>query len=597
MTLFPLNPLRDIRTQLPPLAVEVLPPPQLSAAQQTVVQSLLSGNYNEWESEFAARRGIAELDRFLEARVRDLSPVFPLPGVSTAVALVKRERESNRQVYVASDFDVDGVTSSTIIADTLKAIGLTITADAPCRHQEGYGLNERMIQEAARLGCKLLFALDFGTSQNDLITAAQRRGIDIVVIDHHKLPRSGAPQAAAFINPHQLGGAFCEMCAAGLSWMFARELARQFPAAPIPLERLQQLAAIGTVADVVPLTGDNRILVRHALAQPISDPGIVTLCHALGIKDTILCSSDIAFQIGPVLNAPGRMLSFGARQCLDLLQGRAEDPTVTALTLGDWNRMRKGRVRSDFEIALRQFARSPQDRAVVVASDRFDPGVAGIVASQLTEYLQRPSAVIAWDGKEYGRASVRSGEVFNAFSALDTLQQQAITAGRKQFVRFGGHAAAAGFTIRKNDLETFRKGFIQEAERQLGIFTPRRITADFQLNFTDLCENAPRILNALQRCEPFGQGNPSPILYVDAVQVQSINKVGTEHLVLELTDGHRKMKGYLWRGLGHPIEQACGKTISLGCRIGTFLISTKDACRREIGLEIVGYGAPSAPSP
>jgi len=590
MTLFPVNPLRDIRTQLPQLAIQVLPPPQLSSAQQTVMQTLLRGNHNEWESEFAARRGISDPDRFLQAQAGDLSPVFPLPGVRTAIELVKREREANRPVYVAGDFDVDGITSSTIITDTLKALGLTVTADAPCRHQEGYGLNERMIKEAASLGCKLLFALDFGTSQNDLISAARTRSIDIVVIDHHKLPRSGPPQAAAFINPHQTGGAFCEMCAAGLSWMFARELAREFPDAPIPLERLQQLAAIGTVADVVPLRGDNRILTRHALAQPISDPGIATLCHELGMKSDRLSTADIAFQIGPALNAPGRMLSFGARECLALLQGRSEDPTVTALTLSDWNRMRKERVRSDFEIALKQFALSPQDRAVVVASDRFDPGVAGIVAAQLTEHLQRPSAVIAWCSKDQGRASVRSGELFNAFSALDTLQQQAISNGRRQFVGFGGHAAAAGFTIRKDDFESFRKGFIQEAQKQLGPPTPRRSTADFQLQFTDLCENASRIISALERCGPFGQGNPAPLLYVDGVMVRSVTKAGAAHLVLELTDGHRSMKGYLWRGVGHPLAQACGKTVALGCHLDWFLNSVNGSLRREIGLQIVGPG-------
>lgn len=580
----------DIRLHMPPNPVEVLPPTVLTPAQQQVVESLLRNNCNEWESSFVARRGIAAPHRFLEAKANDLSPALHLPGVPQAIDLVMRERKASRPVYVASDFDVDGITASTIITDTLKAIGLSVSSDAPCRHQEGYGLNERMIKEAASLGCKLLFALDFGTSQNDLITAARGRGIDIVVIDHHKLPRSGPPQAAAFINPHQTGGAFCEMCAAGLSWMFARELAREFPDAPIPLERLQQLAAIGTVADVVALTGDNRILTRHALAQLISDPGIATLCHELGMKSERLSATDIAFQIGPALNAPGRMLSFGARECLELLQGRSENPAATALTLSDWNRMRKERVRSDFEIALKQFALSPQDRAVVVASDRFDPGVAGIVAAQLTEHLQRPSAVIAWCNKDQGRASVRSGEVFNAFSALDTLQQQAISNGRRQFVGFGGHAAAAGFTIRKDDFDSFRKGFIQEAQKQLGPPTPRRIAADFQLQFTDLCENAPSIISALERCGPFGQGNPAPLLYIDGVMVRAVTKAGAEHLVLDLTDGHRSMKGYLWRGVGHPLAQACGKIVALGCHLDWFLNSANGSLRQEIGLQIVGPG-------
>jgi single-stranded-DNA-specific exonuclease len=581
----------DIRKQLGPLSSEVLPPQPLSTQQQEEITRLLKNGCNEWESTFVVRRGITAPLRFLIDPEQDLSPTFNLPGVTPAISLIRREVQAKRPVYVASDFDVDGITSSSIIADALKALGLAVYTDAPCRHTEGYGLNQRMIQEAAASGCKLLCALDFGTSQADLVASARARGIDVIIIDHHQLARSGPPGGAVFINPHHHGVAFSEMCAAGLCWLFVRELAREFPQSPIALHRLQQLAAIGTVADVVPLLHNNRAITRHALATAIQDPGIRTLCEEMGVAGHTLSSTDIGFALGPVLNAPGRMSPFGARECLALLQGQAEYPAIAAQSLIEWNRMRKERVRLDFRLALEQSAKSPNDRAIVVASHQFDPGVAGIVASQLTEHLQRPSAVIAWCEKNLGRASVRSGEVFNAHAALDSLQQQAAGHGRRQFTRFGGHAAAAGFTIHKDEFDAFRNGFIKEAESQLGVFTPRRITADFAVDFPTLCEDAQRILFALQRCEPFGQGNPAPVIFVDAVKIASVARIGSDHILVELTDGKRKMKGYIWRGLGHPLEKACGKSVSLGCRLGTFLSPSNGALRRELGLEIVGVGS------
>lgn len=580
----------DLRTLLPPIPATVTSPPPLTLSELQSLSILESQGYNSFEAEFCIRRQIDNPQSFLSSGFDALSSKFNLQGVDTAIKLIQREVSAKRPIFIASDFDADGITAAAIVSKALQGLGVSTIADTPCRHTEGYGLNKRMIDAAVRLQCRLLLALDFGTSQTETIDYAKRQGIDIIVIDHHKLPRSGPPTAAAFINPQDLGRHFTEMCAAGLCWMFARELSRQSPEAAINLAALGQIAAIGTVADVVPLREDNRILVRSAFESAIIDPDLALLIAETGIPTYGIGSDEIGFILGPVLNAPGRMAPFGARECLELLRGESDSPRQLAKSLIEWNRLRKERVQHDFEIALKQVLARPGDRAIVVASSQFDPGVAGIVASRLTEHLQRPSAVIAWCEKAGGRASVRSGLGFHAFNALDALQQSAATHGRKQFERFGGHAAAAGFTIRQSEFESFRSGFIQQAELQLGLFKPQSRGADFSIDFASLCKDSTKLLQALRRCGPYGQGNEAPVWYVDAVRIDAIKRIGADHLLFDLSARGEKMNGYLWHGVGHPLAKEIGRSVALGVKLSELRLPDSGGTRKQLALEIVGVG-------
>jgi single-stranded-DNA-specific exonuclease len=580
----------DIREILPPIPVHVTPPPPLNLSQLQSMSVLESQGCNPLEAEFCIRREVANPQRFLNSGFDSLSGNLDLHGVDTAVALVQREVYAKRPIFIASDFDADGITAAVIISKALQSLGVTTIADTPCRHTEGYGLNKRLIDTAVKQQCRLLFALDFGTSQAEIVEYAKRQGIEVVVIDHHKLPRSGPPPASAFVNPQAEGISFTDMCAAGLCWMFARELSRQYPGASMNLAALSQIAAVGTVADVVPLRGDNRTLVRSALESAIIDPSLALLISETGLPISGFSSAEIGFILGPVLNAPGRMAPFGARECLELLCAESSEPKQLSKSLIEWNRLRKERVDNDFQIALKQVAQRPMDRAIVVASPHFDPGVAGIVASRLTEHLQRPSAVIAWCEKAGGRASVRSGFGFNAFHALDTLQQSAAATGRRQFERFGGHAAAAGFTLRQSEFESFRSGFIRQAEYQLGPFKPLGRTSDFSIDLSSLCKDATRLLQALRRCEPYGQGNDAPIWYVDAVRIDAVRRIGADHLLFELSSSGSKINGYLWHGAAHPLQGQVGRSVPLGVKLSELRLPDSGGTRKQVALEIVGVG-------
>ncbi len=567
----------------PPLAVEVRPPRPLSAFEHSRLDSLIQAGFNEWEAEFCVRRLIEDEPAFLEASAANIEIPILRPALAHAAQIISRNQFMGNSVYVAGDFDVDGITASSIMVDALQRTGVNVMAGTPCRQDEGYGLNRRLVDEAARHRCKLLIAVDFASTQREMVTYAQRKGMEVIIADHHQARFDDQlAKPSVFINPSLRAGDLSRPCAAGIAFLLTRELESYYPQLEESSESRGALAALGSVADMVPLLAANRAIVRRYLPALARHPGLAVLAKEIGVPLDNVSATDVAFQLAPRLNAPGRVTPLGAYECLALLQGRAKDPTAMAQSINTWNVHRKHREFSDFQVALELLSGSPLARAIVVASERFDPGVAGLVASRLSERFHRPCAVICWCERAGGRASVRGAEPFDVY--------QALAASKDLLIRFGGHHAAGGFTIRREQLEAFSQEFINQAQLQLGPFRAPTIEADFQVSLSILREQGEEILNQLRRCEPYGSGNESPIFFISNAKINRALDIGKDHSLIELEQDGSRMDAYAWRGRDFDFSAKVGQTINAACTFSRMLLSHGDGnSQRSLHLQLVGF--------
>jgi single-stranded-DNA-specific exonuclease len=444
---------------------------------------------------------------------------------------------------------------------------------------EGYGLNRRLIDDAVSKGCGTIIALDFGTTQHQMLRYAADQGLNTIVIDHHQLGRFPVPPADALINPHVSQREFREMCAAGLTWLFCQELCRDLGSA-FDCRSTLSLAALATIADVVPLIGVNRSIVQHGLPLIPDHPGLEVLRKEAGLPRD-LTSGDVAFQLGPMINAPGRILPFGARHCLDLLVGEPSKHLTAALELIDANRRRKERERIDTSRALGLIGSRPLQRGLVIESDFFDPGVVGLVASRLAERYARPTAIIACNSPQVGRASVRGALGFDVYEGLASCSHL--------FERFGGHKAAGGFAIQRAKIPELQRTFAAAVQQQLGVFQTPTIEADlfFDPQKISLAEAAEQ----LAAFEPFGNANEAPRVYLKQASITDIQSIGTEHFRVELRSGGITIDGYLWRGEGNSIlKRKAGEEFPILGRVSSYLKPSGGSFSRTAAFEILAHG-------
>jgi len=488
-------------------------------------------------------RGIAGVDDargFLSPDLANLPDPFLLPDMSKAIDRIVLALAEGEKIAVIGDYDVDGVSSTALLVHFFRAIGVEIDAHIPHRVTEGYGLNDEAIDNLKKKGAKLIITVDNGSRSNAELARAKESGIDVIVTDHHEVGDE-LPPAVAVINPKRPDCKYPDRSLAGCGVAFMlimalrkrlREEGKLVGNGPNLKEHLD-LVATGTVADIVPLTGVNRVLTKFGLDEAIktNKPGLKALMDVCGLPDKagFVRAGHVAFRIGPRLNAAGRMDdAYPSLECLT-----TEDPERArelAALLDSTNTDRQQLEERILRDALsKKVVNDEHRKGIVVASTGWHPGVIGIVASRLARMMNKPSAVIACENG-VGKGSVRS--------AGDIDLMKALTDSEDLLERFGGHRQAAGLTIDVQRIDEFSRRFDMACKAQGVGETAMRIDAEVEPG-----EITDQLINELSMIEPFGQGNPEPVLCSPKLKIAEMNVVGAKHVRLKLTDGVKTFSG------------------------------------------------------
>lgn len=512
-------------------------------------------------------RGFSEpagITNFLEPRLKLLADPFLLPGMAAAVERLFQARERNEPLVIFGDYDVDGVTSTALLVETLRALGWEVNFYLPHRMDEGYGLSQDGVENCLkRFPVTLLLAVDCGSTAVDAIDWLRRKGVDVLVLDHHQIS-TPAPAAVALVNPQIQSGAdkgpsFKELCSAGLAFKLAHALVKRgrelgLPAAEkFDIRTLLDLVALGTIADLVPLTGENRILVSAGLERlgVTPRPGLVALKKVAEAR-TPLGVYEVGFQLAPRLNAAGRLEN--AEEALLLLMARdAAAAEPMARSLDQRNRERQKIERGMVEEvvgAVQSKFNAETDFVIVEGRLLWHIGVVGIVASRVLQQFYRPTIIVGGEGGEW-RGSGRSIAGFDLAAALRECGDL--------LVRHGGHAMAAGLTIQPENLDALRSRLNELARRALRaeeLQPALRLDAEVALG-----EITVASLEELEKLKPTGQGNPPVQLMArNVTQARPLQRMGAEkqHVKLWLTDG-RTTHEAVWWGAGKETSLPVGR--------------------------------------
>lgn len=455
---------------------------------------------------------------------------YALPALDAAIGRLLQAVQQHETVAVYGDFDVDGVTSAAQLTEALSSLGAVPVVYIPDRFTEGYGLNVPAIERLHRDGASVLLTADCGTSSVEEVARARELGMYVIILDHHTVP-PGLPAANALVNPKLAGatpGGLLELATAGLAFHLASAL-HDAAGQPFDAEAYLDLAALGTVCDMAPLADENRRLVRTglpALART-SRPGLRALMQVSRIDAASVSAEDIGYKLGPRLNAAGRMAH--AKIALELLMTRDDERgRELADELDALNRERQEKTAQAVSLASHLVDEGALPALIMIGHADFSSGIVGLIASKMVDLYGRPAVVFEL-GAETSRASCRSIEEFHI---TDALRKHA-----DLFERFGGHRAAAGFTMRNDRIDEVRAALITEAEQELaGRELAPVLEIDCNLPLRSLRGEEIRWLS---RIGPFGVGNPEPMFLARGVTVVDSRTVGAgdRHLKLRLRDG------------------------------------------------------------
>lgn len=466
--------------------------------------------------------------QYLQAEMPLGTDAANMKGIPDATDRVEYAIKNQEQIAIYGDYDADGVTATALLVNALKSIGADVIGYIPNRFDEGYGLNTDALDSLRSGGTRLVITVDCGIRSPEESKYAQNIGLDMIISDHHH-PDNELPQAVAVINPKQPEDTYPEkeLAGVGLAYKLISSLLGNDPGA----DKFLDLVALGTVADLAPLIGENRSLVRRGI-EIMRKPhrqGVMALIGVSGLKPNKIKARDIGFVLGPRLNAAGRLES--ALAALDLLTStdvyRAAE---LAQQLDNQNRERQQITKLIQERAEELALRDDPDALLLFAADpEFNPGVVGLAASRLTEQYYRP-AIIAYKGDEFTRASCRSIREFHITNALDQCADL--------LERHGGHAAAAGFTVTNENLPDLVDRLKSIVNKELSDLDLRpTLTADIEIPLSDL---KPEILDYLEGLQPTGYGNPQAQFISRNLMVTRSRTVGRDnsHLKFTVTDGH-----------------------------------------------------------
>lgn len=492
-----------------------------------------------------ARRGISgagEAEQFLRPKLANLSDPFQMGEMQIAVERILRAADEAEAVCIYGDYDVDGVSSVTLLHEVLDAYGIEHACFIPVRTNEGYGLSKLGIEHALTI-CKrppsLLIAVDCGTTSVQEVDQLRQMGIDVIILDHHEPGAKGRPNACAVVNAKlEENSELTYLCSAGVVFKLAHALLKRRRLPDFSLKDKLDVVAVATVADIVPLVGENRLLTRvglRLLGQQRGNAGLRALAEVTGLQLPI-SSGNVAFRIGPRINAAGRMDS--PRDALELLT-TMDDQRAVALAgnLEDYNKARQNeeeRIREEaFQLLQEKCGGGKNDHVIVLGSHRWHPGVVGIVASTFMRRFQKPCFIISIDDDGNGKGSGRSIPGISLVEALH--------ACRDFIVAGGGHDMAAGLEIREEMIEGFRRKFDEYVKTHSSPEMFRsELRIDTEVSFDELGAD---ILDAYELLEPFGNSNPQPLFMSRGVMLSSApRRVGNNHLRLSLRQGLRELE-------------------------------------------------------
>ncbi len=496
------------------------------------------------------QRGVPEgpeMESFLRPKLKDLKDPFLIPDMRLGVDRILQAIDRSEKVVIYGDYDVDGISSITLMSKILHAYGLEPRPFIPRRGPEGYGISIAALERCMSEGEKpdLLISVDCGTVSVEEVAYLKNQGVDVVIVDHHEPNPSGRPDCAALVNP-KCGSDFTYLCAAGVVFKVGHALLKTRPA-DLDLKELLDLVAVATIADIVPLIGENRLLVRHGLKHLPStlNPGLRALQEVTGMNGHAT-SMDVGFRIGPRINAAGRM------DC-------PEDALATLTTdcrrvagelakkLDDYNRQRQtheGLIRRQAVEHLSENFDPAKDPVIVIGSRDWHHGVVGIVASRLMRQYYKPTFVIAIDENGVGKGSGRSIEGISLVGAIRSCKDDLLAGG--------GHAMAAGLSIREESMDSFRKNF---AEYVLGNSAAEdrlpRLVYDAEISFSQLSLD---FLASYELLQPFGNSNPQPVFVARGVDLsRPPHHMKNNHLRLMLRQGYHEQDAVFFGGGEHEL--------------------------------------------
>ncbi len=501
-----------------------------------VAQLLLNRNLGEQ----------AQAERFLSCPLTGLLEPETLPGVDLAVERILAAIADKKKICVYGDYDVDGVTATAIMLTCLKLLQANVDFHVPHRLEDGYGLSKDTLGKLAESGVNLVITVDCGVASLEEAEEAHRLGMELIITDHHE-PKETLPRAAAIVHPRLPGTSypFGQLAGSGVAFKVAWALCKKSCGSAKVTPELREFlldgilfTSMGTIADVVPLFEENRIFVRHGLARMKTKPpiGLQALLRSAKVEGkSSLGAFDVGFALAPRINAAGRLGT--ARLAVELLTtvnvGRAN---IIADYLEHQNSERQTIERQILKQAREQAAQNLSAPAFVLASAEWHPGLIGIVASRLVDQFARPVLMIALrDGHPHGQGSGRSVPNFRLHEALQTCDAD--------LIGHGGHAAAAGFRILPEKIDAFRDNFCAVVANQFGKEPiAHRLTIDAEIPLSAMTLG---LMQAMDKLEPYGAGNPAPLLLSDRLQiVGEPRKVGAgeRHVSFKVRQGNKELK-------------------------------------------------------
>jgi single-stranded-DNA-specific exonuclease len=510
---------------------------------------------------YARKIEAPQIPSFLAAR-GPLGDPFLMAGMARAVARLRQAMRADESIVVYGDFDADGVSATVLLLNALQQLGARVEAYIPDRFNEAYGLNKPALQRLRQGGARLVVTVDCGVRSVDEVRYAHSIGLDMIVTDHHSVPPE-IPSAVAVINPKQpdCRYPFKQLSGVGVAFKLAEALFRvtrkmeRRADASLDAQAYIDLVALGTVADIVPLVDENRLLVRQGLdvLRSAPRPGVAALMAQAGVRQQTTSSTDIGFRLAPRLNAAGRLKS--ARLAYDLLSTASEDTgRALAEELGGVNQQRQALLEKQVAEARQILGASTTQPVLVVDGPDFHEGIVGLIASRLVEEYYRPTLVMR-RGPQTTRGSARSIEGFHITAALDACAHL--------LLRHGGHERAAGFTLPTENLEALRQHLLAFGQSHLSeeMLTSRYLV-DAIVPLADLQASTPAALALL---EPFGEQNPEPALATLGLRIAALRPVGEQgkHLQLQVTDGVRYVPAIAFRQGHRSAELEVGQFVDL----------------------------------
>jgi single-stranded-DNA-specific exonuclease len=494
--------------------------------------------YNPITGFLLVQRGVVsaeEAKKFFKPNLSNLHDPFLMPDMDKAVMRLNKALGNKEKILIYGDYDVDGITAVSLVYKYLRPYSSTLDYYIPDRYDEGSGVSDKGIRYAEANGVKLIIVLDCGIKAIDKIAYAKQRGIDFIVCDHH-MPDGELPDAVAVLDAKRLDSKYPyeHLSGCGVGFKFMQAFAQSNGFLFTELENLLDLTAVSIASDIVPITGENRILAYYGLKQLNTNPslgmkGIIDVCGLSGKEITI---NDIVFKIGPRINASGRMMNGNGKEAVDLLLARdSESAREKSENINQYNDERREldkKITDEANAIIDRFSNIEDRKAIVVYDPGWEKGVIGIVASRLTEKYYRP-AVVLTKSSEFITGSARSVQGFNIYKAVESC--------RDLLENFGGHDYAVGLSLKKENLEAFTERFLNLAAEEIdtGEMIPQ-LDVDMVLNLKDI---TAKLLNEVKKMNPFGPDNPKPIFCSLNVKDYGTSKLvgkDNEHIKLELVD-------------------------------------------------------------